>query len=364
MSRLANWQVNLNNGYLSSQTESIGVTGNGTFIQNGGTNIQYGDTNAPGYFIVGGSLGSNGRYELHHGQIYADSETIGRKGTGTFVQTGRTNSIANDLTLGSELGIQGQYELLGGTLNVGHIEVASEGTGTFVMNGGTINGSTEDSEIFVNSKRGSLTGPGTFNITVIYDKIYGTEWNQGVILLFNPNCLFSGGLYNVSWTTPKYFAGGMVQNLLPSSVFNINFNGSHCGQFKIAIPYTENEVRYYDANESKLLLLQETGPDTYKQISDVEIDTENNIVFADCNSFGKYAVAVPHQHIGGWGDLCPAWYLGNFDRDCDIDYDDLAILAESWLKDELSADIAPIGGDGIVNMPDFAVLAKNWFDGN
>lgn len=58
----------------------------------------------------------------------------------------------------------------------------------------------------------------------------------------------------------------------------------------------------------------------------------------------------------------PAWYLGNLDRDCDVDYDDLAILAEYWLKDELSADIAPIGGDGIVNMPDFAVLAKNWFD--
>jgi hypothetical protein len=49
------------------------------------------------------------------------------------------------------------------------------------------------------------------------------------------------------------------------------------------------------------------------------------------------------------------------------DYEGLADFVEQWLKTGARyciADIAPEGGgDGIVNMPDFAVLANNWLKG-
>ncbi len=46
------------------------------------------------------------------------------------------------------------------------------------------------------------------------------------------------------------------------------------------------------------------------------------------------------------------------------DIDELAIFVEQWLQRGASfADIAPAGGDGIVNMLDFAALAENWLAG-
>jgi endoglucanase len=52
---------------------------------------------------------------------------------------------------------------------------------------------------------------------------------------------------------------------------------------------------------------------------------------------------------------------GDFDRDGDVDFADLAILTEEWLHTGAqSADIYPIGGDGVVNVLDFAVFANDW----
>jgi len=42
------------------------------------------------------------------------------------------------------------------------------------------------------------------------------------------------------------------------------------------------------------------------------------------------------------------------------DFEDLATLAGYWLEDERFVDIAPEGGDGIINFLDFAVLAHYW----
>jgi mucin-19 len=43
-----------------------------------------------------------------------------------------------------------------------------------------------------------------------------------------------------------------------------------------------------------------------------------------------------------------------------VDIDDLAALCEEWLLAELSADVWPEGGDGIVNFLDWAVFANQW----
>ena len=52
---------------------------------------------------------------------------------------------------------------------------------------------------------------------------------------------------------------------------------------------------------------------------------------------------------------------GDFEPDGDVDGVDLGTLAAEWLETEnLSADIYPAGGDGIVNFLDFAEFAKYW----
>jgi len=51
---------------------------------------------------------------------------------------------------------------------------------------------------------------------------------------------------------------------------------------------------------------------------------------------------------------------GDFDRDGSVDFDDLRMLADNWLRDEPLVDIAPTGGDGTINFLDFATFAQGW----
>lgn len=60
---------------------------------------------------------------------------------------------------------------------------------------------------------------------------------------------------------------------------------------------------------------------------------------------------------GDWG-----YYDGDINEDCYVNSNDLAILADQHLgtPGQPSADIAPPGGDGNVNIQDFAQLAADW----
>ena len=58
-------------------------------------------------------------------------------------------------------------------------------------------------------------------------------------------------------------------------------------------------------------------------------------------------------------------YLGDLNLSGTVDYLDVSTLADQWLQAPSipTADIAPNGGDGIVNFKDFAVLAQHWLEG-
>jgi len=60
--------------------------------------------------------------------------------------------------------------------------------------------------------------------------------------------------------------------------------------------------------------------------------------------------------------------VGDFDSDCDVDFDDLAIFANAWLSNPSSTNwnaACNIGtvSDSIINFEDFAVFAGNWMIG-
>ncbi len=335
-------QITLGNGSLSAQREQIGVRGTGSFTQNGGTNM------AGDYIIVGNLPDSSGRYELNGGELSAGDvvigasgvgtlfhnagtleiieyglglgqevgsegtyilnegaqlETpmigIGEAGTGTFIQYGGTNTVTDYIILGNEFMSEGTYGLLGGSLDVGRIIVGWDGTGSFVVDAGTINGTTDDSELRVCGSKGSLTGSGTFNIKVYYesDEIYGTNGNECVVAVFERNCLMEAGAYSVQQITPTEFAGGVVPNLLESSVFDVAFDGLHCGQFEIGIPYNQVELDALGFNENCLRILHETGPQTYEELEITQIDTFDDVIGGRCDSFGKFALSSSNSKI-------------------------------------------------------------------
>jgi uncharacterized protein with beta-barrel porin domain len=138
-------------------------TGTGTVVQTGFTNTV--DNN----LTLGSQVGSSGTYELSNsGSLEVKGDlNVGYSGTGLFKQTGGTNTVDNNLYLGKiapdlALGYPGgvgTYELSKtGNLEVkGDLIVGYQGTGTFNQTGGT---NTVDNNLVIASQPGST---GTYN---------------------------------------------------------------------------------------------------------------------------------------------------------------------------------------------------------
>ena len=120
---------------LAATIEYIGAySGTGAFIQSGGNT-----TNTVGSLYLGYNAGSQGTYDLSGGALSATNEYVSNIGTGTFNQTGGTNTVASWLDIGQMSGGIGEYNLSDtGVLTVsGDTIVGSSGTGTFNQSGGT-----------------------------------------------------------------------------------------------------------------------------------------------------------------------------------------------------------------------------------
>jgi hypothetical protein len=121
---------------LSAELEKIGYHNSGTFTQNNGTN-QAVD------LYLGYYPGSSGQYMLSNGSLHvSDSEIIGVTGAGMFVETGGMNQVNGALIIGGAHGT-GSYNLQGGQLiaastqNNGQITL---GTGLALANLGAVSG--------------------------------------------------------------------------------------------------------------------------------------------------------------------------------------------------------------------------------
>ena len=80
---------------------------------------------------------------------------------------------------------------------------------------------------------------------------------------------------------------------------------------------------------------------------------------------GRYAVAWSSTDQDGSEDgvyaaIGPKTYLGDFNLNRQMDIFDIRMVAEGWLSDEPVLDIAPDGGDGVINSLDFSVVAEQW----
>ena len=132
---------------LTEGSENIGLNGIGSFSQSGGTNT-VGGASGHGGLELGLLPGSSGTYSLSGGVLNAAYEEVATGGNGTFTQDGGTN-VTQSLSLGS-LGspVVGTYILSAGTLKATVIEVYPGSTfqltggsvqfSQFLLNGGTV----------------------------------------------------------------------------------------------------------------------------------------------------------------------------------------------------------------------------------
>ncbi|MGD0767930.1 MAG: hypothetical protein ABSB42_07005 [Tepidisphaeraceae bacterium] len=142
-------------------TEYVGYLGSGTFNQTGGYNVS-GEAHAA--LFVGYSAGAAGTYDLSGGGLNIGTSTLGAyvgyAGSGTFTQSGGNANVStsegsgNNLSLGDQTGGQGVYNLSSGNLNVaGNEIVGNSGTGTFTQSGGT---NTAGANLFLGFSSGSV----------------------------------------------------------------------------------------------------------------------------------------------------------------------------------------------------------------
>jgi hypothetical protein len=103
------------------------------------------------------------------------------------------------------------------------------------------------------------------------------------------------------------------------------------------------------------------GIDERMEISDIKNNCEILIQgVTDANSNGVNYPDIPYDL--GLIRLCPS---ADLNQDCDVDFLDFAAFGLQWRQPpgEPSADIEPVGGDGIVDMNDLALFADNWLWG-
>jgi hypothetical protein len=99
---------------------------------------------------------------------------------------------------------------------------------------------------------------------------------------------------------------------------------------------------------------------------DAGSDTAVSLCMDQCTTRTDGANDVGVVNMGyHYGDCHCGSNVADLDDDLDVDFVDYAILAGQWLEEPgvPSADIAPEGGDGIVNESDLAILVDEWLWG-
>jgi hypothetical protein len=126
-----------------SGTEFIGVNGTGTFTQSGGTNtVNEGTSTVNPAFVLGFQTGSSGNYSLSStGSLSVtgnEAEVLGFNGAATFTQTGASNTSNGSMLIAFQSSSTATYSLsAGGITSNGSEYLGYLGSGTINQSGGT-----------------------------------------------------------------------------------------------------------------------------------------------------------------------------------------------------------------------------------
>lgn len=126
---------NQSGGTVEAAWMDIGNNANtttSTYVQTGGSNT------ITNNLALGSQTGANGRYELQDGSFGAQTLSVGAFGKGIFIQSGAgSDAEVGTVALGYNSGGEGRYTLSGGTLKSNWDRIGMAGTGIFTQTGGT-----------------------------------------------------------------------------------------------------------------------------------------------------------------------------------------------------------------------------------
>ena len=130
--------------FTTNEAQLIGSSGNGTFIQSGGTNT-FGTLAggvAQGFTFMAVGYSATGSYTLTNGQVLGSSGTdeldIGDSASGSFNQSGGTVSVSSGIFMSNSTGASGSYTLSGsGVLAPNYMALGNFSSATFTQTGGT-----------------------------------------------------------------------------------------------------------------------------------------------------------------------------------------------------------------------------------
>ena len=221
------------------------------------------------------------------GSLIAVAEVIAASGTGTFNQTGGTNTVTGSLEISSNSGSTGIYNMSGGTLTVNGAGILNKGT--INISGGVLGGT------------GAFTNKGTLNIggagTTIANPI--TNDNGGHITVTAPTS-FTGHVTN-GW-------GGTFKNTGATASFP---GGFFNGGTLISDPATN---LFSDLTIGTLGIVQGGVGDVFSVSGDLLNESTENTGFDIDEALLLLDGAGTHQLTWPGADLgaAPAGFADNF----------------------------------------------------
>ena len=158
--------------------------------------------------------------------------------------------------------------------------------------------------------------------------------------------------------------------------------------YRVTAPWQEMQVTWNDAltdqpwaspggdyNEllGEVELVQGVDPDYYPPVDIADLvqqwvigDAENNGVLLVNESLTSTGLKASEYSTSTILEITYSDRLcyteGDLNCDGAIDLLDIAKMSKFWLTDEVTADIVPCDGDGIVDLPDLQKLIENWMD--
>jgi hypothetical protein len=346
--------------YSLSGSGQLSVTGNeyvgyetaGTLNQTGGTN-----TIASGGFLTVGGFGGTGIYLLSgSGSLAVDgAEYVGYSSTGTFNQTGGANSITgnNALIVGGFGGSAGTY-LLGGTgsLSADGGEYIGYGTtGTFNQTGGT-NTLVSSSSLYIAYNDGFTTAPvGTYTLGGGNLTVSGSINVGGTNNTSNPNgtgtftvtsgqlnitgslVVYNGGTVNINGGSNKIggltITGGLVN--INDSALVLTTDGGNANATESAIQqYIESGALAspYAAAHGLLIAYADGSDGVVTRLPAHEVVIEPALA-GDTDLSGSVDIHDLQNLLSNFN--APGfWDQGNFVGHADVDISDLQALLTNF----------------------------------
>jgi len=288
----ANGTYNQSGGALTTGSLSVGVYAgsNGAYTQTGGGV-------AAGSIFIGGN-GANGSYSLSGtANLTASYEIVGQAGTGVFNQTGGTNTVSNTLYIGYYSYSSGAYNLSAGSLSVndeyiGYSYPAYYGTGSFIQTGGT---HTVNNNLYLGYDGtgtytldgGAHNVEGDINLSYIGGSSGTYNLNAGAFTvggnvtrgIGSSTLNVSGGTFTVGGGNGIINVGNLVLGATAGS--NINYTLSGTGLY-------ENANKVAGALTTNNLILGRDGTGTFSQTGGTNTISGTVTLAANAGSAGTY----------------------------------------------------------------------------